>query len=206
MLSEAAEAPDSDVDGGLPLSATAAMGPEAQLSDAGPAPNSEAPPRAPPQQKASLFTESESGSLLAAAVRGSNRSALDHLLQLRSQGGAGLDVGAGSHRAVRTAAAAGDVGTVCHLVEVWGADVRARGDEALRMAALRGDVGVVRVLIERCERGVWTCFICSEASYLHCFESWGALYVFEIDDLRLILSKLCPRVHSQGGVSICLSE
>ena len=76
------------------------------------------------------------------------RAALDLLLRPPPEG-AGLDVSAGSHRALRSAAADGDAQTVGYLVDVWGADVRARGDEALRMAAMRGDAAVVEALLLR---------------------------------------------------------
>ena len=81
------------------------------------------------------------------------RGALELLLKPPPEG-AGLDVSAGNHRALRSAAAAGDVQTVCYLADVWGADVRARDNEALRMAALRGDAVVVEALLHRRVQGM----------------------------------------------------
>jgi hypothetical protein len=90
----------------------------------------------------------QAGMLLVAAVRGRCRKVLE-LLLLPLPEGAGLDVAACDHRAVRAAAALGDVDLVGYMVDVWGADVAARGEEALHAAIRRGDKFMASFLMSK---------------------------------------------------------
>ncbi|GAX81035.1 hypothetical protein CEUSTIGMA_g8470.t1 [Chlamydomonas eustigma] len=85
-----------------------------------------------------MSCDERAGMLLAAAVRGRCLRILE-LLLLPLPEGAGLDVAACDHRAVRAAAALGDIDLVAYLVDMWGADAAARGEEALHAAIRRGD-------------------------------------------------------------------